>query len=1289
MDRKFVNRVAACALVLGAVGLAAASSAEARPRPGQRSARSAFQLFSAANSEVLINRVYCGIRAKGEMCTDVTGSPTLGGGSWPRGSGDQYVFNSGLQVTATISPTAVFGGTGSSWAGDTVGTWFMDPTGGLNSGEQITEIFSSAATRFSAADGDANWPSAAYVKDTTLYNSVLIGRRTVGQQDLWWRYWDGNPNQTAGRGHPAGILAETRILGWNFPSGNEDIAYFITRFFNITADGSTAAGRAMYDGLARYGYTTAEIDEIAAIGTRFQRLNEAKFAIVIPDTGYTLDNAFAAIFTDDDEADFEKNFPTVFLPFNMAATYASDWTGLANWSYPENIFRTPFAVAPGLVGIKFLKTPTNPLTGLEFGLTIWSATSNGPPFDDAESIQQQYRNHRGTNDPALGDWPCTVSDPPGRQLCGLPTVPRDARYFASSGPFDMNPGESQVFVTARVFAAGVASAVTPWIGAPSPAMLPGTPPGPGRLTTGQDSVRNIDRAAGWVSYSDANADGRITQYEVTTVPQSLLHKSLVAQAIFDSRFLLPSAPESPNFFLVPGDDQVTVVWQASSTEQIGDPYFQAAGDPSSPLYDPNYREKDVEGYRIWRGRTPSQMVLIAQFDYDATTFPDANGTLYNSGYGTQCAPELGLTTSCPTFPNEVPLASQEGVQPGIVQVTSRVITASGNVQILVADTAVSGGELCAGARCPGLTDTGVPFVYVDTDARDGFRYYYAVTAFDVNSVGSVGLGNTSLESGRVPRQVTPRASSGQEVVGNAVTQLIGSDGSVLDAGASMPAINATTGIFGGPMPATNGLDFEFASFLPQLVDSGSVTITIDSIVPGGSFDPGLGQTVTPTTWYFSRQAGSVTGSFTFQTTAFGQDGDVVRTGSANFPASGYGQAAASRFGGDSTFLAFATTTVEVPGIWGLTSKGRGDANDVPADGPSNGPRWWVGAGNEDISDPNGLNCPVVGGGFACPSTGNALTDLSRNAGQISDVDLFGIQSYLTIGSTSPMRLVEGITSNVMRTADFKVYWGTNGAVDSVVDVTHKVRVPFAPNIRASWGILNDSSFTNTPAAGTTDQSNAKLTFSDIYCVGPSPQLIVSTGTNSACNRTGARPVAENAFLMNHAILSPVAFRSGTNAATVTMTTNGNGFIFYLAGYFTLMRMAALPAAGTVWNYRTYTGYITGRTGTYAFSEHVRQAPIPGLRARITYSGSTLDVTTSERRFVLKISAKDDLIAETFFLKKARTHGIPVPTVYLSDTTRTVIPFEYLFLEYINGVNANDAPLPLQLKAAQEFGRQLP
>ena len=67
----------------------------------------------------------------------------------------------------------------------------------------------------------------------------------------------------------------------------------------------------------------------------------------------------------------------------------------------------------------------------------------------------------------------------------------------------------------------------------------------------------------------------------------------------------------------------------------------------------------------------------------------------------------------------------------------------------------------------------------------------------------------------------------------------------------------------------------------------------------------------------------------------------------------------------------------------------------------------------------------------------------------------------------------------MRAADFKWYWGANGAVDSVVDVTHHVRVPFSPKVRASWGILNDSSFTSTAVCELTfDGNNAKLTWAD-------------------------------------------------------------------------------------------------------------------------------------------------------------------------------------------------------------------
>ena len=66
----------------------------------------------------------------------------------------------------------------------------------------------------------------------------------------------------------------------------------------------------------------------------------------------------------------------------------------------------------------------------------------------------------------------------------------------------------------------------------------------------------------------------------------------------------------------------------------------------------NFREFDVEGYRIYRGRVASQLVLVAEYDYAGTVFTDNWGGF---AYDGNCAPELGITTDCPTFPNDVPL----------------------------------------------------------------------------------------------------------------------------------------------------------------------------------------------------------------------------------------------------------------------------------------------------------------------------------------------------------------------------------------------------------------------------------------------------------------------------------------------------------------------------------------------------------------------------------------------------------------------------------------------------------
>lgn len=1218
MNLSFVKRAGLAALLVAIVGLAAATPSEARPsRPRARG----FQLFAGPLVGFEVNRVYCGIRAIGETCVDITGSPVLGGGSWPRGSGDAYVFNSGLQIAGIIPTTAVFGGAGTSWAGDTVGSWFMDPSGQQQSGEQITDIYSS----LDATDA-ANWPTAGFYKDTSLFNAALINRQNIAQQDLWWRYWDGNPDQSTNRGHPAGILVEQRGLGWNFPSGNEDLLYFIYRFINITADGSTAAGRAKYDNLVNYGYSTSEIDDIAAVGTRFQQLNEARFNITIPDTGYSITSVYAAIMMDADIGDFLTNFATANLPFSMGLAYVGDWHEGA-WSYPSNIFAPPFAVAPGFVGIKYLKSPLNPNTPNptdEFGITMYSNTTNGAPFPDANGIEQLYRYLSGTVSAALGDNSCTVTNPQQRRLCALVQTQADARFFQSSGPFQMDPGSSSVIVVSYVFAAAVASAVTPFIRSAPPGMVPGTPFSGDRLAAGVpgDTIRNVDRAMGWVSHSDIDADGNIEQNEVVVVERSLLGKGLVAQAVFDNRFLLPFAPEAPSFFAVPGDNQVTIVWQPSVSEQGGDPYYNIAsaatlppaqGGGPNPLYDANYRGAalgtgtnatgDIEGYRVWRGRTPSQMSVIAQFDYATTRFVDRSGTVYNANYGTQCAPELGLTTSCPTFPNSVPIAELTGVQPGLVQIppggrveTQTAGATGGNVIITEADTAVSGGVKCGTAACPGLTDTGVPFSYVDSDVLSGVRYYYAVTAFDVNSVKSVGKGNTSLESPLVTRTVTPVAPSGQAVTGVLGTmELLGADGNPLTIGA-LPSIDATTGIFSGPMPPTDWFSVGFVSFLPELLGSGDVTVTIDSIIPGIALDAANGGfgSQSPSIYYFTGQGAGAPIKFSVGL-QIGPGGGSTQLSNASvpFPATAISSAQSAPYGGDSTYQLYGNASIAAPGPWRLTMKGRGDANGNPA-GPNNGWRWWTGAANENTNDPNGVTCSVVA--FSC-----ALADLSRNVGAMAGVDLFGIQSYFTIASTAPARGIEGVTSGVMRAADFKVYWGTGGAIDSVIDVTHRVPVPFSTAIRASWGILNDSSFLGiTTAATTRDANNNLLTWSDFACVAPIPAYSGQCG--------GAAQVP--ARLMNRARLSPVAFTSSTYAGTAALATNGNGFIFYLNGTFTLMRMAALPAAGTVWNARFYAGNISGRAGSYAFVAARRPPPVPGLRARISYTGSTLDPSTT-------------------------------------------------------------------------------
>jgi len=491
-------------LLAGAVLVAA--PALAGPRPGAQ--RRTLNLFAGILGRQNANQFDCGLNAFGEVCVDPNGSTTVGGGFWPKGTPDQYVFNSGMQLAGIVDPASGF-----TWAGDTVGAFFFDPKGTTVHGDKLSLVWSS----INKSDLD-NWPRDAYVSDTSLYNHVLIGKKAVSQQDSWIQYWDGNPANNSGRKHPLGVLITQRGMAWNFPTGNEAIIYYIYTFTNVTAKNAS-----VYAGLP-------DADTLASIGTRFQTLNETAFGVAIPDTGYTITNMYAAFAMDADVTDeARKNYTSAFLPFNMGFAYKGTFFEAASSGYKflPPIFSAPFAQTVGFVGVKYLKSPlkdpTNRALG-EVGLTMYSATINGGQFDDAQNTVQLWRYLSAKLSAAAGDAPCSTgpngAPPSVTHVCYVPQATDDIRFFQSSGPLTLKPGQSQTIVVAYIAAAPVDG---PQIAGRSGSfdLKPAFPALDSALVPGHsDTLRSIDHVIGATSIvGDTNGNGKIDQFEVNTTPR--------------------------------------------------------------------------------------------------------------------------------------------------------------------------------------------------------------------------------------------------------------------------------------------------------------------------------------------------------------------------------------------------------------------------------------------------------------------------------------------------------------------------------------------------------------------------------------------------------------------------------------------------------------------------------------------------------------------------------------------------------------------------------------------------
>ncbi len=1143
-----------------------ATAAAALPGPEKGRNRQGFNLKAAVNVLVNVNRVECNINNLGEVCVDGTNSPVLGGGFWPKGTPDQYIFNSGLQLAGVIPSTAGF-----EWAGDTVGAYFMDARGTQRQGDGVTLTYNS----LDPADA-SNWPVGAVVRDSDIYNDVLLGRNSISQQDVWVRTWDGNASLLSGRTHPMGILVEERGVAWNFPSGNEDIVYFIYTFYNVTASDPAA-----------YASVPAEIrNEIAAVGRDYQDEVSGKLGVSVPAGGYRIENLYAAFYMDPDVGSAGANYSTAILPFDMAIAYKSDFLE-SNWSFPPEIFGAPFAANPGFVGVKYLRSPIDPATGQEVGLTMFSNTRNAATgFPDPVGVIQLFRYLSGAVNPAAGDNPCTFPNPIERRLCFLDQVSADTRFYQSSGPFALDPGQSATIVVAYIHAAPVAAPLiaSGQIGGDLQPQIPF--PGDS-IWQDPSKVRTIERIAGWAGETDPDSSGAVTQDEVITVPRSLLAKALVAQAVFDNKFLLPFSPESPSFFLIPGDNQVTVVWQQSASEATGDPFAAVASDPTSPLFDENFREFDVEGYRIYRGRTRGDLRLVAQFDYAGSSLIDFTGGF---DYGNACAPELAVTAGCPSFPNTIDLSGE------IVQVPpgGRVQLADGSIFLVTGDTLVTGG----GSAFPELSNTGVPFAFIDSNVRNSFNYFYAVTAFDVNSLKS---GPSSLESPRITKSVVPRAPASNVVNPIVVTSVTGDDGVPLDVAVDFPPIDPNDGTFSQNMPPINSGSLLLGAAVNEALPQGDITVRVDSVGLGwaGGFGPAppvyytlsaggreVQKTFTPTVPVFNTSSAI---SYEFVEPLIPYDQELSqRLGISSISGNIFMPV---QFSGAMTPMAFASQSVS-------TASGRYGVPGYETSRYLSHSRWLD-----------------VGGAEPADPTITSLPDPEHNAGSLTGVDRIWAPSAYRVATGDFGVTIRGQGASGMTAwypADFVVTWNGDGTV-SVRDITHNVTLPPAGAGGSGVGFMNISDIL---ATGLTqglfdtqvDDGNGGafdiLNYQHIYMTQPT------------CSNTWWAIPDLCISLNNTAELNPIDFSSPPDGVA-----DGTGIGLWINGEIFYMEMSALPAAGTEWQLRAVSG-IMGATCTpelgpvmddcsnYTFRPNaVRQTVVPGLRFNVTVE-SKLNVDNS-------------------------------------------------------------------------------
>jgi hypothetical protein len=986
-----------------------------------------------------------------------------------------------------------------------------------------------------------------------------------------------------------GLLVENRVMAFN-STALQDVIYVVYTLYNITCDGTVNP--------ACYASARPSIrDTLIAVSHRFQVLNNARFAPdVLPVGGYRFQGLYVSMESDPDvtvEA-AGNNYSAVNVPVGMGYAYHESFVAEPTWVFDASIYHAPFFPGAGFVGIKYIKSPVH--NGVEAGLSAFGTYTGGGLFAPPPTTQALYRLISGQPDPALGDDQCYEGDVTLTHICFVNQgSSADTRYFQSSGPTDLGPGDFASIVVAYVFAAPVSVG-----GCDRPncqqSIPPQSPSGSVRRFMSPDSVvlgvNTVDSMTGYRGFlGDANGDGTIQQTELSTVPGSLLGKALVAQAAFDGHFVSPAAPVAPSFYLLPGDKEVTVLWQPSSTEADGDSYFATAQQP--PLYDPNYRFKDVVGYRIYRGNRsdPTQLRLLAQFNYasgETVQFVDRTGQV-NGGKETGCAPDVGVFLTCTSAGAVNGVATIDPIEHdiiaegGLIQGVEFFPLPNGKAVTFAADTAVTGrpSALVCGTLtpCPALQpDGGMPFVYVDQTVTNNRTYFYSVTAFDLNSIRS---GPSTQESSRLVKSIVPAPLPvGIQGSQNIAFSIVGR-GTVL--GGTAPTLDSVTGEFSGPQPPSDGAEAQIVGqFLSQLFQGTSmVDITLTDIKLGDA------RNGVPVLYTFR-----VTGpkdSLTVPLQVPQSLGGIVSATSGPLAVMPVDSRQAQQYGVDPNLRQAVSFTFRIESYQITNAQGRGCADGAISpplpyfECKYYGPRWFAGA-NESTPNPNAGN------------TGGSGIDSTSNAGALPGV--IRIQWPSTLANyDNGYRATDAVFGGAIRAADMKVYWGAAGKVDSVIDVTHNVVVPFQRDrLGGGFGLMT---LAGSNAPGSADGRPGVVTVADLQCLDEPYAGNVLTVWPCAA----ASPFT----LTDSAVAGPIAFGALAPSSIATAPVAANpGFAMYIAGHtftFELAPGAAVPG-NTVWTLRSYIGSIfQNNAGAFTFVSRTRTFSAIGATLRMTYTAN--------------------------------------------------------------------------------------